>query len=88
MTSPLQSGVDPMLALFGERSANTAERLNRGVSRAAVDEVLTLPVERAVDIFDQPFLTRGPTLLLAMPAERARAVLGNRSYRSFGACLC
>ncbi len=58
-----------------ERPADTAERLNRIAERLAVAEVAALPVNAAVDVFDQPFLTRGATLLRSLPTGRARAIL-------------
>ncbi|WP_428351914.1 magnesium transporter [Lichenifustis flavocetrariae] len=72
---PSQDVFDPTLTRLDERPADTAERLNRALEPEAVIEVAGLPVGRAVDVFDQPFLTRGARLLRAIPAEQARAIL-------------
>jgi magnesium transporter len=64
----------PRSELLRQHSADIAERLN-GLSRDEAKATLEwLPLERAVDVFDQPELLDSAELLRALPRERAAAI--------------
>ena len=65
----------PAPPLAARHSADIAELLNDAPRHEAEALLAGLPVERAIDVFDQPELEGGPRLLLAMERERAASIL-------------
>ena len=61
--------------LVNQHSADIAERLNATRGDEARALVAGLPVQRAIDVFDQPELLDSAALLRALPTERASAIV-------------
>ena len=57
-------------------SADIAEMLNETPQDQSLALLERLPLQRAIDVFDQPELENGAKLLHAMPRERAAAIIG------------
>jgi magnesium transporter len=56
--------------------ADTAEHLNELPIDDAIRMIDSLPVQHAVEVFDQSMLRRGGKLLVALPSEKARLIAG------------
>lgn len=61
--------------LFDAHAADIVARLNDEDEETAAAVLAHLPLERAVDVFDRPELTRAGDLLLDLPHERAGEIL-------------
>ncbi|HMN72715.1 MAG TPA: magnesium transporter [Rhodoblastus sp.] len=72
-------GAAPDLGLFaelyGSHAADIIARLNELDQETATAALAHLPLERAIDVFDRPELTRAGELLLELPRERAGEIL-------------
>lgn len=77
----VRPAVDPILLaiLADEHAADVVERLNREASEDAAAILEHLPLDRAVEVFDQPELAEGPELLTLLPRPLARRVLQGMS---------
>jgi magnesium transporter len=73
--------VDPILLidLLDEHVADVVARINDEDLETASAVLAQLPVERTIDIFDQPELTRAGDLILELPPEFAGRVLKGMS---------
>jgi len=67
--------------------ADIVARLNEEDEETAASVVSELPVDRAIDVFDRPELTRGGDLLLALPGVRAGRILKGMSADRAAATL-
>ena len=61
--------------LFDAHAADIVTRLNEEDADTAAAVLAHLPLERAIDTFDRPELTRAGNLLLDQPSERAGEIL-------------
>jgi len=61
--------------LFDAHAADIVARLNEEDAETAAAVLAHLPLERAIDVFDRPELTRAGDLLLDLPHERAGEIL-------------
>ena len=77
----VRPAVDPILLaiLADEHAADVVERLNREAPEDAAAILEHLPLDRAVEVFDQPELVEGPELLTLLPRSLARTVLQGMS---------
>ena len=70
---PAEAAAPAYLVL--QHAADIAESLNQTSRDEALALLARLPVEHAIDVFDQPELERAADLLRGMPSERAAAIL-------------
>ena len=61
--------------LSHRHSADIAELMNEISQEQSLALLERLPLQRAIDVFDQPELENGAKLLHAMPRERAAAIV-------------
>jgi len=79
--TPVAPAIDPVLfaELYDAHAADVVIRLNEEDLETATAVLAWLPVERAVDVFDRPELTRAGELLLALPKDLAGQILKGMS---------
>jgi magnesium transporter len=78
---PVAPAIDPVLfaELYDAHAADVVIRLNEEDLDTATAALAWLPVERAIDVFDRPELTRAGELLLALPKDLAGQILKGMS---------
>ena len=76
-------------ALVAQHVADIVELLNARSTQDASKLLGALPLERAIDVFDQPGLEKPAVLMQALPVDRAVAVLSGMSAdRMAASCPC
>ena len=74
-TAPRAVDLALFVNLFDAHTADIVARINDEDAASAAALLARLPLERAIDVFDRPELTRAGDLLLDLPHERAGEIL-------------